>query len=267
MNLVSHSLTSGGFDASEDGSGRGTPLVAHALTACKTASGRMDPNGETFIACPLTGNPYGDHESRESLLVPMAFAQNQRDELRDLNGVAGALAAEPGMKQQTYVAYTIHGTDTNGKVASPDEVAQCLRTRAPGSTENSSTTVVAYQCQGSNVGPMGTLRAGNGNETGGVPFIASDYANGDFEQSDLARPVTTSPDRSRATPIVQNQYGVRRLMPIECERLQGFPDDWTRYGADDEELTDSARYRMCGNAVAVPCIEWIGRRLMEAQCS
>jgi DNA (cytosine-5)-methyltransferase 1 len=64
--------------------------------------------------------------------------------------------------------------------------------------------------------------------------------------------------------IIQNQFGVRRLMPIECERLQGFPDDWTRYGFDDEEMADSVRYRMCGNAVAVPCIEWIGRRLMEA---
>jgi DNA (cytosine-5)-methyltransferase 1 len=63
---------------------------------------------------------------------------------------------------------------------------------------------------------------------------------------------------------IANRFGVRRLMPIECERLQGFPDDWTRFGADGEEITDSARYRMCGNAVAFPCIEWIGRRLMEA---
>jgi DNA (cytosine-5)-methyltransferase 1 len=50
--------------------------------------------------------------------------------------------------------------------------------------------------------------------------------------------------------------GVRRLTPRECERLQGFPDDWTA------GFSDSVRYRMLGNAVAVPCAEWIGRRLL-----
>lgn len=57
----------------------------------------------------------------------------------------------------------------------------------------------------------------------------------------------------------------RRLTPIECERLQGFPDNWTRYGVTDEgeeiELADSPRYRMMGNAVTVNVAEWIGRRL------
>lgn len=48
---------------------------------------------------------------------------------------------------------------------------------------------------------------------------------------------------------------VRRLTPRECERLQGFPDDWTA------GFVDATRYRMLGNAVAVPCAEWIGRRL------
>lgn len=52
--------------------------------------------------------------------------------------------------------------------------------------------------------------------------------------------------------------GVRRLTPRECERLQGFPDDWTALPG----IADSARYRMLGNAVAVPCAEWIGRRMV-----
>lgn len=51
--------------------------------------------------------------------------------------------------------------------------------------------------------------------------------------------------------------GVRRLTPRECERLQGFPDDWT------EGHADAARYRMMGNAVAVPCAQWIGKRLVR----
>ena len=51
--------------------------------------------------------------------------------------------------------------------------------------------------------------------------------------------------------------GVRRLTPLECERLQGFPDDWTA------GQFDSGRYRMLGNAVAVPVVEWIAKRLVE----
>ena len=51
---------------------------------------------------------------------------------------------------------------------------------------------------------------------------------------------------------------VRRLMPVEYARLQGFPDDWNDW------LPDSARYKQMGNAVAVPVAEWIGRRIVAA---
>ena len=53
----------------------------------------------------------------------------------------------------------------------------------------------------------------------------------------------------------------RRLTPRECERLQGFPDDWTRWDHEGNELADGPRYRMMGNAVTVNVAEWIGRRL------
>lgn len=52
---------------------------------------------------------------------------------------------------------------------------------------------------------------------------------------------------------------VRRLTPVECERLQGFPDGWT------SGQSDAARYRQLGNAVAVPCVEWIARRLVAVE--
>jgi len=57
----------------------------------------------------------------------------------------------------------------------------------------------------------------------------------------------------------------RRLTPKECERLQGFPDDWTRYYHDGKEVADSPRYRMMGNAVTVNVSEWIGKQIMEAR--
>lgn len=58
---------------------------------------------------------------------------------------------------------------------------------------------------------------------------------------------------------------VRRLTPVETERLQGFPDDWTmpvKQIANVNTL-DSARYHACGNAVSVPVVEWIGQRIVE----
>jgi DNA (cytosine-5)-methyltransferase 1 len=63
--------------------------------------------------------------------------------------------------------------------------------------------------------------------------------------------------------LIPTQYGVRRLTPRENERLQGLPDDFTRWGASGREMSDAARYRMTGNAVAVPVVEWIGRRITD----
>jgi DNA (cytosine-5)-methyltransferase 1 len=63
---------------------------------------------------------------------------------------------------------------------------------------------------------------------------------------------------------VGSRTGVRRLTPLECERLQGFPDFWTLYDADGNEQSDAARYRRLGNAVAVPVVEWIARRIVAA---
>lgn len=57
------------------------------------------------------------------------------------------------------------------------------------------------------------------------------------------------------------QSGVRRLTPKECERLQGFPDDWTRWDANGNEAPDSRRYAAMGDAVTVNVAEWIAHRL------
>jgi len=58
-------------------------------------------------------------------------------------------------------------------------------------------------------------------------------------------------------PLMNEGSVVRRLTPIECERLQGFPDNWT------EGQADGHRYKQMGNAVAVPVVEWIMSRLVE----
>lgn len=55
-----------------------------------------------------------------------------------------------------------------------------------------------------------------------------------------------------------DSYIVRRFTPMECERLQGFPDDWTKI---DEGTPDTPRYKALGNSMAVPCMRWIGERM------
>ena len=92
---ITHTLTGEGHDASEDGSGRGTPVVAFRTNA----AGQRDPQGDISAAVTTMTDPSAQF---------VAFAQNTRDEVRLQGGdgqIIGALAAEPGMKQTTYVAF------------------------------------------------------------------------------------------------------------------------------------------------------------------
>ena len=69
------------------------------------------------------------------------------------------------------------------------------------------------------------------------------------------------------TLTAQDKHGIydgqaiRKLTPLECERLQGFPDGWTEYGADGRKMSDSARYKALGNAVTVNFPRMIGEKL------
>lgn len=78
----------------------------------------------------------------------------------------------------------------------------------------------------------------------------------------VARPLSSRNERydfETETFVAETHYGVRRLTPRECERLQGFPDDWTQLG----NTRDTRRYAAIGDAVTVPVAEWIGRRILE----
>ena len=156
--------------------------------------------------------------------------------------------------------------------------------------------LVVAQCHGSNVGPMGELRRGSGGVTGGVPFVikgaaigrkpdagpqygevlqdGSVYTLNATEVHAVAHAQLVAFDTTQITSgknCSNPQAGdalagvtPRRLTPRECERLQGFPDDWTRWREDGSEIADSPRYRMLGNAVCVPVAEWIGKRITQA---
>lgn len=95
-----------------------------------------------------------------------------------------------------------------------------------------------------------------------------------FDPGQSSNPKTTDQMTHDATPPLPAGHGAagrisiggdmipRKLTPRECERLQGFPDDWTRYADDGSELKNSPRYSMMGNAVTVPVAEWLFRRVM-----
>ena len=88
--------------------------------------------------------------------------------------------------------------------------------------------------------------------------------NGCGYQADLAYTLTAADHHAIAQPYQDERMRgevllIRRLTPLECERLQGFPDDWT----DIPGSSDSVRYRALGNSVAIPCVDFIMKSLRE----
>lgn len=285
---VSHALRAEGFDASEDGTGRGVPLVP---TSFNWQSG-----GDCWIG--PTENLASATQAHQTQAI--AFAQNSRDEVRLIGGggqTTGALGAEVGTKQQTYVAFTIHGTDKTANVASETDVAGCLRSKPPGSIENSSTTViafsskndgadadevsptvramnhneshanaggqvaVAYQCHGSNVGEIGTLRAGT-DAGSGVPFVIQESQSGvrSYETAGTVR--AEAPGSQAGGSLVSDTLQrVRRLTPVECARLQAFPDAHCQIQIKGKPAADGPQYRAYGNAMCTKVMKWIGQRI------
>ena len=86
----------------------------------------------------------------------------------------------------------------------------------------------------------------------------------DFRHNDVAS-TQSARQYKDATDLICQQaeacaHLIRRLTPLECERLQGFPDGWT----DIPGASDSARYKVLGNSVAIPCVEFIMSRIAAA---
>ena len=280
----------------------------------------------------------------------LAFAQNQRDEVRDLHDVAGALSAQPGMKQQTFVAECLNPWDTQqARITTPDgvsptinsgeakpgglvfaagfcagagpsagsigyqeEVAPTLKAAAsgnmmpsvlclndqgcwspvetvqhrpsrqarPGSimecSEDVSGTLRAqehghqplvYENHGIDarytgphkVAPTLSARAGTGGNNLPLVEMFSRQRVDVFQVDDVASTESARQHKDATDLICQETVEgpllIRRLTPRECERLQGFPDDWT----DLPGAADAPRYKALGNSVAIPCVEYLMR--------
>ena len=231
--VVAHALRAEGFDASEGGTGRGTSIVPMAFDMRgreggaqfegphETANIRAASGGSSrsYVAHAIQAGALRENveagpdgvgvqadlaytlEARAEVQA-VAFAQNTRDEVRLIGGdgqLVGALAAQSGMKQTSYVAFT--SKDYGGDAS--DNVAPTLRE---------------------------------------MPHNAS-HANGGGQLA------------------VATSMAVRRLTPRECERLQGFPDDYTLIPVRNKPAADGPRYKALGNSMAVPVMAWIGSRI------
>lgn len=173
-----HTLRGSGFDASEDGTGRGTPIVPVANSLRASVRGVSDPDRDTYI--------------------PIAFGWNKSasQTIRCDEGATDSLQASPTSNPAVAVAKQVQWSSGGGEML--NDSAQALRANAEHN----------YQF------------------------------------------------------LLENSQ-VRRLTPRECERLMGLPDDYTRWGDDGREMSDSARYKMIGNGWSVPQAEWIARRIVE----
>lgn len=182
--VVAHALTAEGHDASEDGTGRGTPLVVMAPAFSKRPGQQIATRQDGLSYALTTGEP--------PRVLPFDTTQ--------VTSASNYSNPKPGAPCHPLAS----GAHAPAVAFEPGSVAR-------------------------NAGPAG--------ESPQCPTLRSDM--GDNQ------------------PAIRQGMAVRRLTPIECERLQGFPDGWT------DGQSDSARYRQLGNAVCVNVAEWIGRCIME----
>jgi DNA (cytosine-5)-methyltransferase 1 len=296
--FIAHSLSADGFDASEDGTGRGVPLIAGTLStrygassgrdlsaasallptafnlrgrdggampepadaaSVRAASGGSSNSYVAFsakdygadadeIAPTLRSMGHDDSHANGGGQIAIAFSTNQRGEARQreahgsLNGsrsgkqIDGVLQSAGSPPATSPSAYTLHGSDKTASAASSTDIAGSIRTRAPGSIENSSTTAVLQEQP---VAWSGELTA----------------------STDTAGTLQRGGEGGRVDGVMTPQMAVRRLTPRECERLQGFPDDYTLVEYRGKFAADGPRYRALGNSMAVPVMRWIGQRI------
>lgn len=115
-----------------------------------------------------------------------------------------------------------------------------------------------------------TIGQNYGQENACIAFSYKDHgADATFDLSPTMRAGNhdTSHANSGQPPAIATAMHVRRLTPIECERLQGFPDDHTLIpwrGKDATDCPDGPRYKAIGNSMAVPVMRWIGERIAAA---
>ena len=250
---LAHALTGEGFDASEDGTGRGTPIIPFDTTQITHPENRSNPqDGDPSptlakgghapaIAFRSTHSNGGILQDDTMLTLScsepapvMTLAVRGRGEGRDLevrdDGTANALVTPNGGRDGMGVGAIAYSITPEGGQGADLRATEVDTAPALGSKNEQ---VPGYDR--------------------GVRVVAPALTTNDPSRSPTANEVTRQVEAVHASSMA-----VRRLTPVECARLQGFPDHFL----DIPGSTDSAKYRALGNSMAVPVMAYLGRRIL-----
>jgi len=170
--------------------------------------------------------------------------------------------------------FAVHGTQD------PDTNLELAHTLGRNNGQENACIAFSYKDNGADATPdmSPTIRAGNHDKShansGQPPAIAYAFKAGQGAKAggigyaeEQSPTLTSASSGTNLAPAVMHGVAVRRLTPIECERLQGFPDNHTLIswrGKDADECPDGPRYKAIGNSMAVPVMRWIGERIAAA---
>jgi DNA (cytosine-5)-methyltransferase 1 len=218
--FVAHALRAEGFDASEDGTGRGTPLVPVSF-AIQAGALRENPHSGPDGVGVQEGHAY----TLEARAEVQAVCHSSADSIQ---GVA------------------LRGREGGASAELTGDVMTALRTGGGGG-DKPHVLAPAYAFS-SHAGAADGDQTNRSHAKGGPVGFGV--------QEELSYTL-----RSGRTQSIAHAWRVRRLMPIECERLQGFPDGYTNVPYRGKPASDGPRYKALGNSMAVNVMRWIGSRI------
>lgn len=188
--------------------------------------------------------------------------------------VAACLTAKGQRIDFDVETFAVHGTQD------PDTNLELAHTLGRNHGQENACIAFSYKDDGADASEdlCPTLRAGNSDNSnansGQPPAIAYAFKPGQGTKArgigfaeEQSPTLTSASSGTNLTPAIMQGVSVRRLMPVECERLQGFPDNHTLIswrGKVATECPDGPRYRAIGNSMAVPVMSWIGERIAAA---
>jgi len=215
--------------------------LAGAVAMCLQGGGRIDAESETFVAHSLRAEGHDaseDGTGRGVPLLPVAWDE----EINAHEDISGAIVrGGDGGRHAGVMTLAIRGRgDSSDLEARTDGTANALLT-PNGGRAGIGVGAVAY-----------SIQAGATREN---PKCGSD---GVGVQAEVAYTI-----EARQEVQAVAHMAVRRLTPVECERLQGFPDNYTKIPG----AADGPRYKALGNSFAVPVVAWIGKRIAEADAN
>jgi DNA (cytosine-5)-methyltransferase 1 len=235
--FVAHSLYADGFDASEDGSGRGNPLVPIAIYAPDPQTKGVEMHES--IAFNLRGRGGGAMPK----LAP-----------------AASVRAGTGGGTNSYVAFSAkdYGADVS-------DIAPTLRSMGHDASHPNAGGQLAIAFSTNERGEVRERpihKSLNGSQSG-KQFDGVIYGTPSSIPSEAScgKQAENSDRSDGARDLAQSVIAVRRLTPRECERLQGFPDDYTLVEYRGKTASDGPRYKALGNSMAVPVMRWLGERI------